>query len=1340
LLASDGAGYTITETPPAGFGDGLDARDGSVLPGSNSTDVIDAVILAAGGVAANNTFGELGGRITGTVFVDANINGALNNGEPGLGGVSLSALNSAGIVVATTVTAPDGTYSFIGLPPGSYTVVQTQPNGYASSTPNFLPAVVTGGGTTSNIDFGETLGSLTGRVFFDQDRDGVRDLGDPGIGGVQLQLTGTDANGLTVNRTTTTNSDGTYEFTGLVASDSAGYSITETQPPNFTDGQDLVGTLGGNNSVNDSLRAIPLTAGAKGTGYSFAEQGLIIAGTVFLDANSPTPNGTLDAGELGLGGITVSLRDSQGNIIAYAQTAPDGSYLFNLTALGRGPGSYSVAEVQPPAYGSSTPNSINVNVVNGTNGVTNVNFGDTLGSISGYVYLDANGTPSVRDANEAGIPGTTVTLTGTTITGQAVNLQTVTGPDGRYQFTGLLASNAAGYTITEAQPAGFTDGTDTRGTINGTAVGTVGNDVLSGVVLPGGGSVGPASQTAVNYNFGERPTAGTVVSGRVFVDANANGTLNPGEGGLVGITVELRRASDNGLVATTATDATGNYLFTGVTPGNYNIVQPTQPAGYDSTTPNTNTISNVSVPSTGLNNQNFGEAQGTLSGAVFVDLDNDGIRDPNEVGIPGVTVNLTGPASRTTTTGPDGSYSFTGLIAGTYTITEAQPTGHGDGLDARGGSVIGGSSTTDSITGIVLPVGGTVANNTFGERPQGINGRVFLDLDDDGVFESGEVGISGVLITLSGTDTSGNPVSRSTLTQFDGTYRFPDLPPGTYIITETQPAGFDDGKESNGDPNSPAPTVGNDVFSDIVVQPGALRGPLNFAERPQAGTGLITGTVFLDRDRSQAQGPSEPGQPGVLVELLNSIGTVIATTTADPDGNYAFFNLPPETYSVRLQNNTPPSGFGNSTPTSSSVTVAAGVPSVANFGLTLGSISGFVYRDLNINGVRNPGETGVANVIVNLNRTDITPQPVNRSTQTDINGRFSFDDLLSGDYTIVEPQSQPALANLYDGAQLALTANDRAVVDQNFDGLANNGEPLTGTRGLNSLSAIALAAGQAIVEGNFGEVPSVDPFGFVFLDRNNNGVRDAGVDTPIVGARVTISGTNALNGAALDAADINFGVDDNLDGDNDPFTRITDALGRWAFEVLPPGTFTVTEAQPAGFFDGPEQNADTSGAPAPTIGNDQFAGIALTPNQIRGPFNFGERLGSLSGRAFIDRNANNVLDARDMGQAGLIVTLTGRDLQGNFITRFATTDASGNYTFANLAPSDANGYRLSITAPTGFLRGRAFPGSAGGTAQTVNGAGLAIDTIVMGVNSTIIDSISNNFSLMLAGKRRVIGR
>ena len=94
----------------------------------------------------------------------------------------------------------------------------------------------------------------------------------------------------------------------------------------------------------------------------------------------------------------------------------------------------------------------------------------------------------------------------------------------------------------------------------------------------------------------------SAIGDRVWLDANQNGILDVGEAGLAGVTVELFLDGGTTPVATTTTDATGNYSFTGLPPGDYQVgfVAPpefmvtSQDQGIDDTT------DSDADPSTGL--------------------------------------------------------------------------------------------------------------------------------------------------------------------------------------------------------------------------------------------------------------------------------------------------------------------------------------------------------------------------------------------------------------------------------------------------------------------------------------------------------------------------------------------------------------------------------------------------------------------------------------------------------------------------------------------------------------------------------------------------------------------
>jgi hypothetical protein len=414
--------------------------------------------------------------------------------------------------------------------------------------------------------------SLSGFVYLDLNNDGVKQALEPGIAGATLTLTFNDAHGTPVSLVALTASNGAYLFANLAPGN---YTIAETQPAGYADGEDTIGSQGGDVG-SDMLSNLVLGAKVDGTGNNFGEANASLAGSVYVDLNE---DGVRQDTEPGIANALVSLTgtDSQGGSVALSlRTNSVGAYLFSPLRAG----TYSIAETTPSGYADG-PDSL------GTRGGTvgddqmssialgagdqgaNYNFGEhvtdsSLGSLSGSVYVDQNGN-GAKDTSEPGIAGVALTLSGTDDRGASVQLATTTDIAGGYQFTNLLPGT---YSIAETTPNGYTDGQDTVGTQGGTA----GDDLL--VNLPLGAGVNGAGN-----NFGEHGSGSSgaltpaILSGYVFVDTNGNGARDEGEPGVSGVTVTLSGTSS----AVTTTAPTGFYSFTGLTSGTYTVAE-TQPS------------------------------------------------------------------------------------------------------------------------------------------------------------------------------------------------------------------------------------------------------------------------------------------------------------------------------------------------------------------------------------------------------------------------------------------------------------------------------------------------------------------------------------------------------------------------------------------------------------------------------------------------------------------------------------------------------------------------------------------------------------------------------------------
>ena len=123
-----------------------------------------------------------------------------------------------------------------------------------------------------------------------------------------------------------------------------------------------------------------------------------------------------------------------------------------------------------------------------------------------------------------------------------------------------------------------------------------------------------------------------------------------------------------------------------------------------------------------------------------------------------------------------------------------------------------------------------------------LGGSVYVDANNDGVLEQGEVRLGGVPVTLSGVDSLDNPVTAMTTTASTGLYLFSGLRPGTYSITAGQPAGYVAGKDTIGNQGGTNPA--ENQFTAIVLGSGTSGVGYNFAER--ATTALALGATIDD--------------------------------------------------------------------------------------------------------------------------------------------------------------------------------------------------------------------------------------------------------------------------------------------------------------------------------------------------------------------------------------------------------------------------------------------------------------------------------------------------------------
>jgi len=522
------------------------------------------------------------------------------------------------------------------------------------------------------------------------------------------------------------------------------------------------------------------------------------------------------------------------------------------------------------------------------------------------------------------------------------------------------------------------------------------------------------------------------VSGVAFNDANGNGVQDSGEAGLPGVPIKVENAT--GLVLTGLTAADGSFQICGLSSGeDFKVTSPV-PLGFKQTGPGNGVLAQrlfakdfayiIQVCMNNVPNLLFPTAPipGSIGGVKFQDSNANGARDPGEPPLAGVTIKLTpsgGGSTQTTVTAADGTFLFTGLAAGTYTLTETPPTGFTQTVPASAG-----------IT-VVLSANGSSVSNVFGNfngiLTGTISGTKFNDLNGNQVRDPGEPGLAGVTINLANCPTSpcvpppAAPAPIATVvTAADGSFTFSNVAFGSYFVSETVPAGF---------------------VRTVPFAPGILVATVDIGHQAVSGLlfgnqqvgGSISGSKFNDLNGNGVRDTGEPGVSGVTIQVRNSAGQLAGTTQTDAAGNFSIANLPPGTYTI---SEVVPAGSVQTTPGGSgtiAVTLAAGqTASGFLFGNRAAagsaSISGTKFLDINANGVVDGIDRGFQGITITLKDSSGNTQ----TTVSAADGTFKFSGLAPGTYTLSEvippgfAQTFPGTPDVPKSFTITLTAGQQA--------------------------------------------------------------------------------------------------------------------------------------------------------------------------------------------------------------------------------------------------------------------------------------------------------------------------
>ena len=706
------------------------------------------VPVANGGATVTDTdasryVGVQTGAITGTVFDDANADGQ----EEGLGiaGATVELLDAGGNVVGTTTADANGDYAFTGLLPADYAVRFQTPGGRfdavspqnqgADATDSDADAgtlttgliTVPAGVTVSDIDQGFYTQNPTNPAIdiekFTNSVDVASGNGPDLLVGSAVTWTYVVKNtgdAALANVSVVDDQEGVItSFTGDTDNDNI-LDVTET----WTFTKSGVATLGQyqNEAVvtADAAFADPVggnpvlfptgNGGAQVTDKdtsAYSGFGLgSLSGTVFEDPNA---DGQEDG--IGIAGATVELLDGTGAVVETTTTDANGDYLFEDVISG----DYTVRFTRPGAqFDGVSPQDQGVDGTDSDGNPTTLTTAPVTIPVNGTV-TDVDQGFYVQNPSNPGIDiekftnGVDVTTGNgpTLVTGSVVTWTYVVKNTGDTALANISVVDDREGAITS-----FVGDTDNDNILDVTETWTF---VKSGFVQTGqyeneavvtgdaafadpvGGNpvlfpTGNGGAQVTDSDISKYVGVGTgALTGTVFEDADADGQENGV--GIAGATVELLDAGNN-VVATTTTDANGDYLFDDVTAGDYSVrfVQPgvafdgvsPQNQGDDASdsdgNPTTLTTAPVTVPAgvtvRDVDQGFFKMIPAIIGNRVWDDVDGDGRQDKGEAGLAGVTVRLLdangnpvleGGVPVTTFTNAKGKYKFE-VEPGTYMV------------------------------------------------------------------------------------------------------------------------------------------------------------------------------------------------------------------------------------------------------------------------------------------------------------------------------------------------------------------------------------------------------------------------------------------------------------------------------------------------------------------------------------------------------------------------------------------------------------------------------------------------------------------------------------------------
>lgn len=705
---TDEAGhYSFDRLTPGDYLIRIDAPDGYAFSGAavgnpltlseqrDGRGYSTAFELLGGAQAKGLNFGLLvPSSISGCIWIDADYNGLVDETESGMRGAKITLLDASGAVLAEKTTIRSGEFSFENLMPGEYTLGVALNEGYVFTADDGDSLMERSDSRSASLDLGmlemgtakENIligaiapASVSGMVWVDADNDGKRLDGDAGVEGVTVSLTMTSGKDSGKTISVETDASGAYRFDGVMPGEaqirfdiSDGYAFAKN-----ASGDRRVSCVPMVDSTSGQSAVFSIASGASVSGMDAGILPVgVIDGKVWEDA---AYDGRMGQDERGISGARVALLNAaDGTQIAAAMTDENGAYVIEFVR----PGSYVLSFELPNGMiftcdgdsavamtDASVAKSDAFDMAMGQN-LNGVNAGALIpASMRGSVIIDANEN-GLCDEAEKGLSDAVITIMqgGTIVTSERTNA------DGTFEISSLRPGT---YRVRVALPenALFTDET---------ALVLASADAQEGETAEFTLAMG---QTAEMQPVLAVQTA--TISGRAWLDTNADGRMDADEPAMTEVAVELLDET-GAVLETTDVDADGTYRFERLRSGTYAVrftlgddvlfADQIDAAGGSCVPPVQGSSSVTALHTVGqgdlLDQMNVGGIlPGSIGDTVFMDSNGNGMMDYREPQIAGVTLELLrvaqdGTMEKTAETVSDeyGYYVFDDLRPGNYVL------------------------------------------------------------------------------------------------------------------------------------------------------------------------------------------------------------------------------------------------------------------------------------------------------------------------------------------------------------------------------------------------------------------------------------------------------------------------------------------------------------------------------------------------------------------------------------------------------------------------------------------------------------------------------------------------